>query len=100
MNIRVRELNASLWRSLAVERIFLTASVEAISKESKAAIFDRVREAFGKEAENDLIRIECDGVCYIAKIEFFSRDLSGPSPDPSNPMQTVRVLTLMRADEY
>jgi hypothetical protein len=38
--------------------------------------------------------------CELTKIDNYDPTLSGGSEDPSDPAQTVRVLTLMLADEY
>jgi hypothetical protein len=34
------------------------------------------------------------------KIDYFDRNLKYHSPDPSDPAITVRVITIMLADEY
>lgn len=37
---------------------------------------------------------------YYWKIEYYDRDLEFHSPDPTDPAITVRMLTIMRMDEY
>ena len=50
--------------------------------------------------EHDFGTIELDGETYFFKIDYYSPDMQGGSEDPSSPEQTVRVMTIMRADEY
>lgn len=37
---------------------------------------------------------------YYWKIDYYDRNLEFHSPDPADPSATVRVLTIMRVDEY
>lgn len=58
--------------------------------------FDRGNDPYG---EHDLGSFDFEGTSCMWKIDYYNLDLSGGSEDPSNPFQTVRVLTIMRADE-
>jgi hypothetical protein len=52
------------------------------------------------DGEHGFVSVEHDGTTYFAKIDYYTPDLSMGSDDPSDPSQTTRVLTIMRADEY
>lgn len=72
----------------------------------KAAVLDKIRtfDQFNGEndphSEHDFVAIEHDGERYFAKLDYYTLDLQHGSEDPSDPAQTVRVLTVMQADEY
>ncbi|MGQ3238854.1 DUF3768 domain-containing protein [Shinella sp.] len=40
------------------------------------------------------------GVRYFWKIDYYDLDLRHAAPDPTDPAFTMRVMTVMRADEY
>lgn len=40
------------------------------------------------------------GTSCLWKIDYYDRDLAFGSDDPADPFKTVRVLTILRADEY
>ena len=50
--------------------------------------------------EHDYAAIVLDGERYLWKIDYFDLSLQYRSPDPSDPAFTIRVMTIMRADEY
>lgn len=58
--------------------------------------FDRSNDPYG---EHDLGAFEFEGAACMWKIDYYNLDLSAGSEDPADPFQTVRVLTIMRADE-
>jgi hypothetical protein len=45
-------------------------------------------------------RFTAGGEDYYWKIDYYDHELEFHSPDPANPEVTVRVLTIMRVDEY
>ena len=50
--------------------------------------------------DHDFVSVEHEGTTYFGKIDYYDKDMQSGSEDPSDPSQTVRVLTIMRADEY
>jgi hypothetical protein len=103
---RIRELNDAFRKTFTGGRVLLTAGVEALPDPDKAALLDQVRtfDAFNGDndphGEHDFVNIEYDGEKYFAKLDYYATDMQGGSEDPSDPSKTVRVLTIMRADEY
>ena len=59
--------------------------------------FDRNNDPHG---HRDLGTFEFEGVTCLWKIDYYDLDLSAGSEDPADPFKTVRVLTIMRADEW
>ena len=61
--------------------------------------FDPFDHAIDPHGERDMGKFEfADVPCYW-KIDYFNLDMTAGSEDPSDPFQTVRVLTIMRVDE-
>ena len=58
--------------------------------------FTRANDPYG---EHDLGTFDFEGAACMWKIDYYNADLSAGSEDPSDPSVTVRVLTIMRADE-
>jgi hypothetical protein len=50
--------------------------------------------------EHDFGSFEAEGHTIFFKIDYFDRNLKYSSPDPTDPAVTVRVITVMLADEY
>ncbi|WP_242187184.1 DUF3768 domain-containing protein [Sphingomonas sp. CARO-RG-8B-R24-01] len=49
--------------------------------------------------EHDMGSFEFETTACLWKIDYYDLDLSAGSEDPADPFKTVRVLTIMRADE-
>ena len=73
----------------AVERIVKTI-----------AVFDDFCHANDPHEEHDFGSFEADGHTIFFKIDYFDRDLKYNSPDPTDPAVTMRVITVMLAEEY
>ncbi|MWC45587.1 DUF3768 domain-containing protein [Sphingomonas carotinifaciens] len=63
------------------------------------AAYDTFTPANDPYGEHDLGTFVFEGAACMWKIDYYDADLSAGSEDPSNPQVTVRVLTIMRADE-
>ena len=100
------ELNDTFRKTFSGGQVMLTAGVNALSEDEKDAILSKVR-AFADfnsdndpHGEHDFVSFEHEGIKYFAKMDYYASDMQHGSEDPSDPLQTVRVLTIMRADEY
>jgi Protein of unknown function (DUF3768) len=103
---RVRRLNDAFRRSFVGGVVAVTAGVEALPRERRAALIAKVRafDAFNEDndphGEHDFGVVEDGDVRYLWKIDYYDRELELMSPDPADPAVTTRVLTVMLADEY
>lgn len=66
----------------------------------KVREFDAFDAGNDPHGEHDFGAIEHDDFRYFFKIDYYDLACRYGSPDPTNPAVTVRVLTVMRADEY
>lgn len=103
---RIRGLNDAFRKSFVGGRVMLTAGVNALSENDKAAVLSKVRVFNAFESgndpygEHDFVSVEHNGERYFAKIDYYEPDLRYGSDDPADPSTTVRVMTIMCADEY
>ena len=103
---RVRALNDAFRRSFAGGRVVETPGVVALAEAERIALllavrrFDRFDVDNDPHSEHDFGTVEVGGARFFWKIDAYDRALAGHSPDPADSAVTVRVLTVMRADEY
>jgi hypothetical protein len=103
---RVRDLNDKL-RTLGVGgHIVMTDGIAAEPSDMIDRILNAVRryDVFNEDndpwGERDFGRMKVGGLPVIWKIDYYDRSGVIHSPDPADARVTVRVLTIMRADEY
>jgi uncharacterized protein DUF3768 len=103
---RIRELNDQLRCKSVGGRVVITRGIEALGSHAAAKVlaavagFDDFTEDNDPWGEHDCAILTVDGRRIIFKIDYFDRDLRWHSPDASDPAVTVRVLTVMLAEEY
>jgi hypothetical protein len=103
---RIRALNDELRENLAGGVAVMTPGIAALGKEAvdriikTIAVFDDFCQANDPYEEHDFGSFEAEGHTIFFKIEYFDRNLKYLSPDPSDPVVTVRVITVMLAEEY
>jgi len=103
---RIRQLNDAFRQTFTGGQVVMTTGVDALPESDKQAVLAKVRafDAFDGDndphREHDFAVVDHDGETYFAKIDYYAPDLCGGSNDPADPGKTVRVLTVMRADEY
>jgi hypothetical protein len=104
--VRIRALNDELRQNLAGGVAVMTPGVAALGHEAvdrivkTIAVFDDFCHANDPYEEHDFGSFEVEGHTIFFKIDYFDRNLKYLSPDPSDPVVTVRVITVMLADEY
>ncbi len=67
---------------------------------SRVRLYDRFSADNDPYGERDFGSFECYDVKCFWKIDYFNLDLTAGSEDPSDPTVTIRVVTILRADEY
>jgi hypothetical protein len=102
----IRALNDGLRQRFRDGRVVLTAGVAALPDVQLNQVIRAVRAFDGFDTENDPHGEHDFGVIKVAgtrcfwKIDYYNQGLAGHSPNPADPSVTVRVLTIMLAEEY
>lgn len=104
---RIRELNDALRRGECKSgKVVITSGVhergEAFLVQVTQAVtaFDAFTPDNDPRAEHDFGAFEVDGEKLFFKVDYFDTDLQWHSPDAADADVTVRVLTIMLANEY
>ncbi|MDR1026976.1 MAG: DUF3768 domain-containing protein [Rickettsiales bacterium] len=107
---KIRELNDKLRHNLFSPnghgKVILTASVSAMPHQDLFALlclvgcFEDFNESNDPYQEHEFGALDFKKTRYFFKIDYYAPDLLSGSIDPSDPKQTCRVLTIMRAEEY
>ncbi len=93
-------------RTFTGGRVMMTSGVNNLESEAKARLLTAVRtfDRFDKDndphGEHDFGSTDIDGTKFFWKIDYYDLAMSRGSVDPANAAATMRVLTIMRADEY
>lgn len=103
---RIRALN-DLLRTIGVGgRIVITSGIAALPPADGETIVRAVQTFtdFNPDndphGEHDCAVLTAAGQRVIFKIDYYDRDMKFLSPDPSDPRQTCRVLTILLSSEY
>ena len=84
----------------------MTTGVAVLGPEAAArivktiAVYDDFCHANDPYEEHDFGSFEADGAVIFFKIDYFDKNLTYHSPDPTDPSVTERVITFMLAEEY
>jgi len=84
----------------------LTSGFNSLPTVLKALVIERVRTFSDFNAgsdphdEHDFVSFELEAQQFFAKIDYYDRDCRFGAEDPSDPEQTIRVITIMLAHEY
>jgi hypothetical protein len=66
----------------------------------KVQTFDSFDEGNDPHGEHDFFAFDFRGKKLFAKIDYYDTNYEYGSPNPADPSQTRRVLTLMLSEEY
>ena len=104
--MRIRTLNDQLRQNLPGGMAVMTPGVAALGREAverivrTIALFDDFCHANDPHHEHDFGSFDADEHTIFFKIDYFDKEMSMHSPDPSDPSVTERVITIMLAEEY
>ena len=99
-------LNDRLRQTLEGGRVLTTPGIKALSQDKIFKIFTAVQNfnTFTRDndpyGEHDFGAVEVEGTKCFWKIDYYDQSLEMHSPDKFDPEVTVRVLTVMLAEEY
>ena len=103
---RIRELNDAFRTTMTSGTVVLTAGVDALPPDVKAAVIRKVA-TFSEftpdndpHGEHDFGSFEFGGRKFFWKIDAYDLKMEFGSDDPADPSKTTRVLTIMLAEEY
>lgn len=103
---QIAQLNDAFRTTLHGGKVLLTQGITALPEEEQNAILTSVKtfNAFTPDndpyLEHDFGAFEQNGERIFWKIYYYNRSMTFGSEDPSNPDLTMRVLTIMLAEEY
>ena len=103
---RICELNDAFRQSFTGGRVVMTAGVGALPNRVRGEIITAVRafDSFSADddpyGEHDFGTVEVAGHRVFGKIDAYDRSLRLHSPDAADPATTMRVLTVMLAEEW
>jgi len=103
---RIRQLNDALRITGEGGAVMMTAGVATLPIAEREAVLAAVRSFSAFTADNDpygehdFASLRISDHSIIWKIDYYDLQMTGHSPDPADPAQTKRVLTIMLSDEY
>ncbi|WP_245412357.1 DUF3768 domain-containing protein [Notoacmeibacter ruber] len=102
----IRRFNDQFRQTFVGGTVLTTVGVRELKGADQVAIIRAVQRFDDFHPENDPFEehdfgaFDHDGTRYFWKIDYYDLDLHHRSKDPADPAFTMRVLTIMRADEY
>jgi hypothetical protein len=102
----IRLLNDAFRQSLSGGRVYVTRGIQQLGPVAMMEIMHTVTtyDAFdtGNDPyqEHDFGSFSHDGNRILFKIDYYDPDMTSGSDDPADPAKTVRVMTVMLAEEY
>lgn len=103
---RIRYLNDRLRTTGTGGKMFITAGIQALPHHELFAVLQKVRDfdAFNDDndpfGEHDFGAFVHNGRKVFWKFDYYGPCMAFGSEDPSDDEKTVRVLTIMLAEEY
>lgn len=102
----IQKLNDQLRKTFQGGNICITAAVQQLDTElffqllEKLKNYDDFTEDNDPYGEHDFGIIKLEQYTFYWKIDYYARDMMHRSENPADPSKTIRVLTIMFAEEY
>lgn len=102
----IQKLNDEFRRTGRGGRVMMTSGIERLGPATVKSIVDAIRafdtfdEGNDPHGEHDFGALDVNGNRIFWKIDYYGSDLKAHSPNPADPAVTIRMLTIMLADEY
>lgn len=102
----IKSLNDTFRKTFIGGRVMLTAGINALPVDDVAQILSYVRcfnnftTANDPYNEHDMAGFDYKGQKIMFKIDYYDRNLQYLSEDPADVSKTIRVMTIMLAEEY
>ena len=103
---RIRVLNDNFRSTFLGGQVVMSAGVAALTLDVKSRAFIHVQtftdfnEGNDPYGEHDFGWFELAGEKFYWKIDYYDKEMTSGSEDPSDPEKTTRVLTIMFPEEY
>jgi hypothetical protein len=103
---RIATLNDKFRKGMASGRVHMTAGLNAkgpdfvVKALVKVMEFDDFNADNDPHGEHDFGSFELEGEKVFWKIDYYDQKAEFGSEDPTDPKKTLRVLTVMLAEEY
>ena len=103
---RIRDLNDAFRKTFAGGKIVMSANVAALPEMVRASALIKVAKFMDFTQENDphgehdFLSFEHCNRTFFWKCDYYNTAMNGGSEDPSDPLKTIRIGTLMLAEEY
>ena len=104
---RIAELNDLCRKAMGIAgRLIQTQGFNTLPLRIQSAIrekvetFDNFTSDNDPHGEHDFGAVKHEGTRIFWKIDYYAPDMMHGSENPADPKQTIRVLTLMLAEEY
>lgn len=103
---RIRTLNDVLRTTWLTGKVLMTPGIRNLPDTTQSRIAEAIQtfEAFTPDndpyGEHDFGAVIVDGYKAFWKIDYYDTSMEYGSEDPANPKATMRVLTIMLAEEY
>ncbi len=103
---RIRELNDAFRQTFAGGKVVMTASVaelpDMVTAHALVEVtrFDNFTPENDPHGEHDFLSFEHCNCIFFWKCDYYNTDMDGGSEDPADPDKTVRIGTLMLAEDY
>ena len=103
---RIRALNDQLRQNILTGVAVITPGIAALGPEAvdrivkTISVYDDFCHANDPHEEHDFGAFQAEGESIFFKIDYYDRSQRLHSPDPSDSKVTVRVMTVMLAEEY